>query len=153
MNTIKTSGESGSRLSVASNTSQKIGLTVDSATAEFRAYQRNVAHPAAVLRVTAADEDREVFTEFDVLSNEILSIMGEVESSLEEMTNWKDDFLKQSVPSNVKLQLATLFARMLRSKSDLHEPVFELVKQIKLYSRPWVDKRNAILELEKEYQR
>lgn len=132
---------------------RRMSLTVDSPIQDFRSYQKNVTHPANALRVGTAEDDREVVTEFDVLCNEVLSVVGEVESSLEDLTNWKDEFLKQSVPSNVKLTLALLFARILRSKSDLHEPVFELIKQIKLYSRPWVDKRNAILELEKDYQR
>ena len=79
--------------------------------------------------------------------------MGDLEASLEDMTTWKDDFLTQSVPSNVKLQLAILFARMLRCKSDLHEPIFEIITQVKLYSKPWIEKRNVIMELEKEYQR
>jgi hypothetical protein len=83
----------------------------------------------------------------------LLSALGDLEASLEDMTTWKDDFLTQSVPSNVKLQLAILFARMLRCKSDLHEPIFEMITQVKLYAKPWVEKRNVIMDLEKEYQR
>jgi hypothetical protein len=145
--------EIGSRSNLNTPPAQKVNITLDSSVEDFRNYQKNVTHPATVLKVNTSMEDREVFTEFDVLCNEMLNVLGEVESAIEEMTNWKDDFMKQSVPSAVKLQLALLFARLLRSKSDMHEPVFELVKLIKLYSRPWVDKRNAILELEKDYQR
>ncbi|TPX61216.1 hypothetical protein PhCBS80983_g01256 [Powellomyces hirtus] len=39
------------------------------------------------------------------------------------------------------------------SKSDLHEPMFELIKQVRVYSRPWVDKSFALVELEKDYMR
>jgi hypothetical protein len=131
----------------------QINLGTESSVEDFRMYQRNILHPSAVLGVSAKDTDRDVFTEFDVICNELLTVMGELESSLEELTNWKDDFLKQSVPSHIKLQLATLFSRMLRSKSDLHEPVFELAKQIKLYSRPWNDRRRVMAELEADYTR
>ena len=130
-----------------------VELSVESSVADFKNYHKKVSHPATIIKVTAPDTDREVFTEFDLLCNEILAVIGELESSLEDMTNWKDDFLKQSVPSNVKLQLATLFSRMLRSKSDLHEPIFELVRQIKVYSRPWLNKKSSLMELEREYQR
>lgn len=39
------------------------------------------------------------------------------------------------------------------SKSDLHEPLFELIKQVKMYSRPWSEKKFAILELEQDFHR
>ncbi|KAJ3048385.1 hypothetical protein HK097_010621 [Rhizophlyctis rosea] len=99
------------------------------------------------------EQDMTVYTEFDELCSEMLSVVGEFETALEDMTMWKDDFLKQQVPSNVKLHLTLLFARLFRSKSDMHEPMFELIKQVRLYSRPWLDKRFALVELEKDWQR
>lgn len=64
-----------------------------------------------------------------------------------------DEFLKQSAPSNVKLKMTLMFARLFRSKSDLHDPLFEMVKQVRLFSRPWVNKKLAITELEADYRR
>lgn len=126
-----------------------ITISAESSVAEFRNFQKTINHP--ILKV--APNDHVVFQEFEAICVELLSTLGDLEASLEDMTNWKDDFLTQSVPSNVKLQLAILFARMLRCKSDLHEPIFELITQVKLYAKPWVEKRNVIMDLEKEYQR
>ncbi|KAJ3415368.1 hypothetical protein HDV05_005105 [Chytridiales sp. JEL 0842] len=134
-------------------TSPKVNLTVDSPVKEFRQFHQNIPHPATVLNLVAQEDDREVYTEFDELCNEILSTLGDFEAALEEMTLWKDDFLTQTVPANVKLQLTLLFARLFRSKSEIHEPLFELLKQVRLYSRPWMNKQYALLELEKDYQR
>ncbi|KAJ3330131.1 hypothetical protein HDU76_006363 [Blyttiomyces sp. JEL0837] len=128
-------------------------LTVESSVSEFRSMHQEIPHPATVLNLVADESDREIYSEFDNLCNEVLSSIGDFEASLEEMTIWKDDFLTQTVPSNVKLQLTMMFARLFRSKSELHEPLFELLKQVRLYSRPWANKRFALLELEKDYQR
>ncbi|KAI9102454.1 hypothetical protein DFS34DRAFT_609210 [Phlyctochytrium arcticum] len=133
--------------------SQQNHLTLDSSIDDIKNYGRTVMHPGKVLNVLPDEYDHDVYTEFDELCNEMLSVMGDFESALEEMTIWKDDFLRQTVPSNIKLQLTLLFARLFRSKSDLHEPVFELIKQVRIYSRPWLDKRYALVELEKDYQR
>ncbi|KND02215.1 uncharacterized protein SPPG_09051 [Spizellomyces punctatus DAOM BR117] len=136
-----------------SHTHQHEQLTVDSSIDDIREYGASVLHPGKVLGVLPDEYDRDVYTEFDELCNEMLTVLGEFETALEEMTIWKDDFLRQTVPSNIKLQLTLLFARLFRSKSELHEPVFELVKQVRVYSRPWLDKRYALVELEKDYQR
>ncbi|KAJ3294253.1 dimethyladenosine transferase, partial [Borealophlyctis nickersoniae] len=128
-------------------------ITVDSSVDDLRHYTKKMAHPAVVLGVYPDDHNFDVYTEFDELCNELLSVVGEFETALEEMTIWKDDFLKQTVPANVKLQLTLLFAKLFRSKSDMHEPMFELIKQVRLYSRPWLNKRSALLELEKDHQR
>ncbi|KAI8814958.1 hypothetical protein BJ742DRAFT_864892 [Cladochytrium replicatum] len=127
--------------------------SLDSKVPEFRAFHKNIPHPAMTLNLMADESDRQVFSEFDRLCNEVLAVMGEFEASLEEMTIWKDGFLKTSVPSSVKLQLALLFSRLFRSKSDLHEPLFELLKRVRMYSRPWTDKCAALIELEKDYKR
>ncbi|KAI9332341.1 hypothetical protein BDR26DRAFT_869333 [Obelidium mucronatum] len=128
-------------------------LSVDSEVEEFRTFHDEIAHPANVLNLVAEETDRHVFTEFDHLCNELLSNLGDFEAALEELTIWKDDFMTQSVPSTIKLQLTMLFARLFRSKSVMHEPTFELIRQVRLYSRPWMNKRHALLELEKDYQR
>ena len=40
-----------------------------------------------------------------------------------------------------------------QSKSDLHQPLFDLIKQVRLFSRPWYEKRHALLQLEQDYHR
>ncbi|KAI9193721.1 uncharacterized protein BJ171DRAFT_586697 [Polychytrium aggregatum] len=127
-------------------------LDIESQPDDFRKFQQSVLHPGRVLGVMAFEDDRAVLSTFDQLCNEVLSCIAEFESSLEEMTTWKNAFMKQSIPSNVKLQLAILFGRLFRCKSDLHEPLFELIKQVRIYSRPWLKKQKALLELEKDFQ-
>ncbi|KAI8848719.1 hypothetical protein BC829DRAFT_208372 [Chytridium lagenaria] len=128
-------------------------LNITSTVQDFRSYHQEIPHPASVLNLVADEQDRDIYTVFDELCNELLCALGDFEASLEEMTIWKDDFLTQTVPSNVKLQLTLLFSRLFRSKSEMHEPMFELIKQVRLYSRPWTGKQYAILELEKDYNR
>ncbi|KAJ3083348.1 hypothetical protein HDU99_010720 [Rhizoclosmatium hyalinum] len=128
-------------------------LTVDSEVSDFRTFHDDMAHPANVLMLVADENDRRIYTEFDNICNELLSNLGDFEAALEELTLWKDDFMTQSVPSTIKLQLTMLFTRLFRSKSIMHEPTFELIRQVRLYSRPWMNKRQALLELEKDYQR
>ncbi|KAJ3011207.1 hypothetical protein HKX48_006972 [Thoreauomyces humboldtii] len=128
-------------------------LSADSSIDDIRRYGQAVQHPGKLMKVLPDEYDRDVQTEFDVTCNELLNVLGEFETALEEMTIWKDDFLKQTVPSNIKLQLTLLFARLFRSKSDLHEPMFELIKQVRVYSRPWLNKSFSLLALEKDYQR
>ncbi|KAI8593918.1 hypothetical protein BDZ88DRAFT_401957 [Geranomyces variabilis] len=132
---------------------QHMRLSVDSSIDDMRKYGQSVQHPGKLMNVLPDEYDREVQTEFDLTCNELLNVLGEFETALEEMTIWKDDFLKQTVPSNIKLQLTLLFARLFRSKSDLHEPMFELIKQVRVYSRPWLNKSFSLVELEKDYQR
>ncbi|KAJ3227811.1 hypothetical protein HK099_000065 [Clydaea vesicula] len=128
-------------------------LTVDSSVEDFRAAQDAFTHPGMILNVLTDTNNKNVINEFDDLCNEILGCLGELETSLEEMTLWKDDFLRQSAPSNVKLQMTMMFAKLFRSKSDFHEPLFELVKQVRMYSRPWINKKLSLLELETDYIR
>ncbi|KAJ3193702.1 hypothetical protein HK101_004331 [Irineochytrium annulatum] len=89
---------------------QEIQLpTLESAVADFRAFHQDIPHPASILNLVADERDREVLTVFDELCNELLSAVGDFESSLEEMTIWKDDFLTQTSfvgRLNVKSQLS-----------------------------------------------
>lgn len=89
-------------------------LLVDSPISDFREVQRDFQHPALLLNILPDQKDREVFTEYDKICNEVLAALSEIEMAIEEMTLWKDDFLKQSAPSNVKLQMTLMFARVFR---------------------------------------
>jgi len=39
----------------------------------------------------------------------------------------------------------------LGSKTDLHEPLFELLRLVRLYSPPWSQKHQLLINLEQEY--
>ncbi|KAJ3107555.1 hypothetical protein HDU97_003860 [Phlyctochytrium planicorne] len=72
-------------------------LNATSSVNEFRSYQQDIPHPASVLNLVADEQDRDIYTVFDELCNELLCALGDFEASLEEMTIWKDDFLTQTV--------------------------------------------------------
>lgn len=138
-------------------------LSVDSDIEDFQLFMTETRHPAIVIDVLSDPHDKTIVSEFDELCNELLNCLGELEMSIEELTLFKgslpifanciDEFLKQSAPSNVKLKMTLMFARLFRSKSDMHDPLFEMVKQVRLFSRPWVNKKLAITELEADYRR
>jgi hypothetical protein len=124
-----------------------------SSSTEFRDVQRGNNHPASILRLVPGTDFVDDFnTDFDKVALEVMAVLGDLEAALEELMMWKDDFLKQKVPSNIKLTLTLLFSKIFRSKSDLHEPLFDLIKKVRLYSKPWTEKQTALLELEKDHQ-
>lgn len=49
--------------------------------------------------------------------------------------------------------MTMMFSKLFRSKSDFHDPLFELIKQVRIFSRPWINKKMALLELEADYIR
>ncbi|KAL2917950.1 hypothetical protein HK105_202364 [Polyrhizophydium stewartii] len=93
---------------------EPLRLSLESTIQDFRAFQQAMRHPGIVLNLVAREDDEQVYSEFDELCNELLVVLGELEASLEDIIVWKDDFLKQSVPSDVKLEITLLFARLFR---------------------------------------
>ncbi|KAG5463575.1 MAG: hypothetical protein BJ554DRAFT_6351, partial [Olpidium bornovanus] len=111
-------------------TAQPMNLTKESTIDEFRAYTNALQHPAVFLNLHNSKALAAQFSEFSQLRNETLAALAELEASHEEASTWKDNFLRENVPSHIKLSLTLLFSRIFRSKSTLHEPVFELLKQV-----------------------
>ncbi|KAL5035522.1 hypothetical protein BDV3_005424 [Batrachochytrium dendrobatidis] len=130
----------------------QINLSINSVIQDFKRFQGSQQHPGTILNIITSEDDPVVYTEFDILCNNLIQVLSNLETSIEDVTAWKNDFLKQSVPSDVKLELTLLFSKLYRSKSDFHQPFFDLVKAVKMYSRPWGDKRNALLKLQTEHQ-
>lgn len=135
-------------------------LNIDSSTANFREFQNQVQHPMYVLGIkspsansSAMSIPREPIPVFDGLCQTLTTGVSELEASVEDLMNWKDEFSRQSVPSSVKLDITILFSRLFRSKSELHAPIFELIRQVDTYARQWNVKRMKLLELEKDYHR
>ncbi|KAI8910374.1 hypothetical protein EDD86DRAFT_205230 [Gorgonomyces haynaldii] len=127
-------------------------LSVDSTIEDFKAFQQEIVHPAIVLEIMAEEDDLNLVTPFDVQCNQLLNALADVEAAIEELNTWKNEFIKASVPSNVKLDIVILFASLFRSKSNLHQPLFDLIKQVRIYSRPWKEKRTALRKLEYVYR-
>ncbi|KAJ3270955.1 hypothetical protein HDV01_007285 [Terramyces sp. JEL0728] len=128
-------------------------INYDSSIAEIRDFQSNVDHPSNVVGIPLTLPMPVADNIFTKLTNELLENTANVESAIEELMKWKDDFVKQSVPSAVKLEVTILFSKLFRSKSDVHQPLFELIKQVRYYSQTWAVGREKMLILEKDYHR
>jgi hypothetical protein len=107
-------------------------------------------HPMDVLGL-GPEKEREPVPIFDSICHDLVQNLSELEGCIEDLLRWKDDFTNQSIPSSVKLEISLLFSKLFRSKSDLHGPLFELVRQVMVYSRSWNVNREKLLELEKDY--
>lgn len=81
---------------------------------EFKVFRQELKHPAVIMNVLTESDDDQVVTEFDSLCNELLECLGELEHSLLEFTEWKNEFLDQSAPGALKLQITLLFCKLFR---------------------------------------
>ncbi|KAI9222216.1 hypothetical protein BC828DRAFT_378964 [Blastocladiella britannica] len=90
---------------------------------------------------------------FSVMCDDVVNALAEFESSMQTFSAWRNDFFKQNVTSGVKLALALMVAKVVRSQSDLAQLILELVRSVRTYSVHWSDKLNAVLELEEEHAR
>jgi hypothetical protein len=81
---------------------------------ELREYHRLMLPPAVTLGMIPGEGEDEVFSEFDLLCNELLSLLAELETAVEEVAIWKNAFMRQAAPSELKLQLVLLFAQLFR---------------------------------------
>ncbi|KAJ3321920.1 hypothetical protein HDV06_003786 [Boothiomyces sp. JEL0866] len=128
-------------------------IDYDSSISEFRDFQKNVDHPSNVVGIPLNPTAPTAENTFTKVTNDLLENSANFESAIEDLMKWKDDFVKQSVPSAVKLEVTLLFSKLFRSKSDLHQPLFELIKQVRYYSQTWSAGREKMLVLEKDYHR
>ncbi|RKO99433.1 hypothetical protein CXG81DRAFT_27804 [Caulochytrium protostelioides] len=155
-------GPAGDAMSwTSSSPSDAVEVTPDSDIQTFKEYRAAMLHPvqlvlegiqadsaaATAQGARAADESL-----FEQLCQELLYTMASLEGAIEELMTWKDDFLSQAVPSTAKLQIALLLARLFRIKSDVHEPFFELIRQVRVHSKPWRQREDDLLRLEAENQ-
>jgi hypothetical protein len=109
-------------------------------------------HPMDVLGL-GPEKHRETIPTFDSICHDLIENVSELEACIEDILKWKDDFTSQNIPPTVKLQVTLLFSKLFRCKSDLHGPIFEIVRQVMVYARSWNVNRESLLELEKEYHR
>lgn len=98
-------------------------LSIESTIEDFREFQSGMQHPALMLDIMTTEDDKEVLTDFDTYCNELLNALADVETSIEEMSMWKNTFVMQSVPSAVKLDIVILFARLFRRYPHLTQQI------------------------------
>lgn len=125
----------------------KPAISIDSECEEFREFQMAQNHPIEHLE---APKPSSIFIN---LTNQILETLTEVEIAVEELMNWKDDLMEKSIPAEMKLDISLLFSCLFRSKSNLHNPLFELLKLVGIYSGEWDINRTSLLNLEQDFHR
>lgn len=103
---------------------QIFNMSIEAPIREFQSFYEAMNHPAATLLLDVSG-DLPVSTEKDketaetgnhivTLCDEVLTSVANFESSMGDFNLWKNEFLKQSLPSGVKLTFITLFSRLLR---------------------------------------
>ncbi|KAJ3182253.1 hypothetical protein HDU85_003295 [Gaertneriomyces sp. JEL0708] len=145
--THRSTSDTHSRGSLWNNSSPSVADDPD----QLRTLSSQIPHPAMRLNLIPSDPATQSI--FHTLCNDLLIRLGDVETAIEELIRWKDAFLTQTVPSSVKLDLGLLFARVVRAKTELHEPLFELVKQVRVYGIDWRVRKEVLVELERDFLR
>lgn len=115
---------------------KSVPLHPQSSMEEFREFQSSITHPAVQLGMLVNyNEQHAAIADggplhstaplpsthpsplsniFTLLCDEVLTALSDIETSAEDLSVWKDDFLKQSIPANVKISLALSFSRLIR---------------------------------------
>lgn len=100
---------------VVANKSHKINLSSHAPIEEFYKFREAMKHPASRLDIDVFGE-QSVFARNEVtnLCEEVLAAISDFQTAMEELSIWKNEFVKQSIPSSVKLSLVLLFSRLFR---------------------------------------
>ncbi|EPZ32074.1 hypothetical protein ROZALSC1DRAFT_28374 [Rozella allomycis CSF55] len=120
---------------------------------ELKTVRQQITMPAEVLSLEKAPEHDSSRNEFMELCDEIISAYGLFQNTLIEIMKWKDQFFKVQVPPTTKVNFALICSRLFRSKSEIQLPLFELIKQVMMFSQSWHEKRFAITRLESDYHK
>ncbi|XP_064629111.1 uncharacterized protein LOC135488433 [Lineus longissimus] len=89
---------------------------------------------------------------FDSLCDGVLNAMALVHAGLSEFLEFKDEILVHSLPPNVLLRMGLVSGKVFRSVSDLHMPMNELIRMVRVYSTPWEEKSAALKKLHEDYE-
>jgi hypothetical protein len=82
---------------------------------------------------------------FDALIDNVLTSFSEVQLSVQELMQLKDDLLMYYLPPPLLFRIAVVFGKVFRNFSDLNTPVTELMRLVKIFSASW-EKNGAILK-------
>eukprot|EP01137_Pigoraptor_chileana_P021930 Opistho-2@86252 len=83
------------------------------------------------------------------LCDQVANRMTQLDTIIRELFEWKDKLLGYNLPPNVLVHLTLICSKMFRSDAELHEPLLELVRLVRLYSLPW-DKQTAMFQQAQE---
>jgi hypothetical protein len=82
---------------------------------------------------------------FDALIDNVLTSFSEVQLSVQELMQLKDDLLMYYLPPPLLFRIAVVFGKVFRNFSDLNTPVTEMMRLVKIFSASW-EKNGAILK-------
>jgi hypothetical protein len=82
---------------------------------------------------------------FDSLCENLQTSFNEVQLSVQELMQLKDDLLMCYLPPPLLFRIAVVFGKVFRNFSDLNTPVTETLRLVKIFSASW-DKNAAILK-------
>lgn len=92
-------------------------------------------------------------SKIDDLCAEVQSTLYNSESAIHDLLAWKDTIIKRAnLASSVKLSLAVLCSQIYRAKSEMHEPLYQLIKEARCHSREWSLKQESLTLLELKFK-
>ena len=92
------------------------GISVYAPIDEFRKFRDSLKHPAVQLGIDITGENYKLKEKSGIgqLCEELMITASDFQRAMEELSVWKNEFVKQNIPSSVKLSLVLLFSRLFR---------------------------------------
>jgi hypothetical protein len=84
---------------------------------------------------------------FDILCDGVLNSLSEVQATLQELYQLKDNLLQCFLPAPMLFKVAVIFGKVFRAFSDINTPVNELIRMVRIYSQPWDQNSVALRRL------
>ena len=84
-------------------------------------------------------------TKFESLIELVSTNFTEVQSSVQELLQLKDDLFLHFLPPPLLFRIAIVFGNVYRSFSDLNTPVYEMLRLVKIFSASW-EKNSQLLK-------
>ena len=82
---------------------------------------------------------------FDALIENIFTSFAEVQSTIQDLLQLKDDLLLQFLPSALMFKITVVIGQVFRAFSDLNTPVTEMIRLTRICTASW-EKNTAVLK-------
>ncbi|XP_062517847.1 uncharacterized protein LOC134193075 isoform X2 [Corticium candelabrum] len=90
--------------------------------------------------------------EFDQLCDHVTRSLAALHGALHDFWTWKDDMLRQALPSSVLLRLTLVAGKLYRTYCGMQSPLSQLMDLVRLYSKPWEKKSTVLKKLQDDCQ-
>ncbi|XP_067849876.1 caldesmon-like [Heptranchias perlo] len=90
---------------------------------------------------------------FETMCDTVLSSLALLQSSINEILDFKDQLLSHALPSSLLAHLVITTGRLFRSASDMYAPTTELVRLVRFYATPWEQKKEILERLYADHER